>query len=74
MLNEEVGLDLRFIDDTERHVLLANVAWITPAGAQGGKPAGIGVNFEPEGGSVIRNRIETHLAAKLKSTTATNTM
>lgn len=73
-LQEDVGLDLCFLDDPERFVLDGKVVWLTPMGAQGGKPAGIGVQFEAEKGPIVRSKIETHLAGKVKSTNLTDTM
>lgn len=73
-IGEEVGLDLRLLEDQERHQLDAIVMWLTPVGAQGGKPAGIGVKFDSETGTILRNKIETHLAGKLTSHNLTNTM
>lgn len=74
VLGEEVLLDLRLLNDPERQVCAGKVAWITPVGAQGGKPAGIGIQFNDEDSATIRNRIETHLAGKLNSRDATHTM
>lgn len=73
-VGEVVGLDLRLIEDSERHVLDGIIAWLTPLGAQGGKPAGIGVHFVEDAASVVRNKIETHLAGKIKASNSTNTM
>tara|TARA_B110000879_G_scaffold206560_2_gene288750 strand:+ start:273 stop:608 length:336 start_codon:yes stop_codon:yes gene_type:complete len=73
-LCEEVILDLRLIKDAERQVCTGAVAWITPAGAQGGKPAGIGIQFNYEDSSILRTRIETHLSGKLNSSHVTHTM
>ena len=73
-LGELLMLDLRLIKDPERQVCTGKVAWITPAGAQGGKPAGIGIQFNDEDSVTTRNRIETHLAGKLNSADPTHTM
>lgn len=73
-LEEAVILDLRLIKDPERQVCAGKVAWITPVGAQGGKPAGIGIQFNDEDSVNIRNQIETHLAGKLNSADETHTM
>lgn len=73
-LAEEVILDIRLVNEPDRHQIEGTVAWITPVGAQGGKPAGIGIQFA-EGKSVaLRNKIETHLAGLLQSPNSTNTM
>ena len=51
------------------------MVWVTPAGAQGNRTAGIGVQF-PEGseGEIVKNRIETLLAGILNADKPTQTM
>ena len=51
------------------------MVWVTPAGAQGNRTAGIGVQF-PEGseGEIVKSRIETLLAGILNADKATQTM
>ncbi len=73
-IGEAVGLDLRIMEEPDRQTLAGQVIWLTPLGAQGGKPAGIGIQFEEALGPELRNRIETHLAGKLKSANSTHTM
>jgi type IV pilus assembly protein PilZ len=49
--------------------------WVTPAGAQGNRPAGIGVQFgDTAEGEAVRGRIEALLAGMLDSDRATYTM
>ena len=50
------------------------VFWITPAGAQGARIAGIGVQFSNQDNGAVRNKIETYLAGALKSDRQTHTM
>ena len=73
-LEEEVELNVRLVQDPERQLVQGKVVWITPSGAQGGKPAGIGVQFTSKDDKSLRARIETHLAGKLNSSESTNTM
>ena len=73
-LEEEVELDLRLIKDPERQQTQGKVIWVTPLGAQGGKPAGIGIQFTSTEDALLRTRIETLLAGKLSSSESTNTM
>lgn len=73
-IGEEVGLDICLPDEPDRHQLDGLVAWITPLGAQGGKPAGVGIQFQGDNSEAIRNLIETHLAGRLQSSEFTNTM
>lgn len=74
-LADEVFLLLTLPDSGERLPVAGKVIWITPAGAQGNRVAGIGVQF-PDGqeGDVIRNRIETLLAGIVGSEKPTQTM
>ncbi len=52
----------------------AKVIWLTPIGAQGNKPAGVGVQFLGENHQDFRYKIETKLADMLKSIHVTDTM
>lgn len=60
-LGEEVFVLLRLLDDEASIPLAGRVVWITPSGARGGKPAGIGVQFN-DADNLVRQRIERHLA------------
>lgn len=74
-LGDEVFLLLQLMEDPTRHPVAGTVAWVTPAGAQGGKSQGIGVHFSAdEAGKVLRTRIETILGAALRSTRPTHTL
>jgi type IV pilus assembly protein PilZ len=73
-LGHAVTLSLTLMDEAEQHIVEGKVVWITPRGAQGNKPAGIGVQFVSENKRQICNRIETYLAGKLKSVQQTDTM
>ena len=61
------------MDDPEKIPVAGKVVWITPVGAQGGKPAGVGVQFSSDN-PMARDRIETHLAGAMKSDRPTHTM
>ena len=73
-LGEEVFMLLTLMDDNERLPVAGKIIWITPAGAQGNKAAGIGVQFGPQDKGQTRAKIETYLAGALKSDRATHTM
>lgn len=74
-LGDEVFLLLQLMDDPTRHPVAGTVAWITPAGAQGGKSQGIGVHFgSDEAGKVLRTRVETILGGALSSNRPTHTL
>jgi type IV pilus assembly protein PilZ len=76
-LGEEVVLLLTLLNDGEKIPMAGKVVWINPKGAQGGRPAGIGIHFNnDEQGNAIdtRNKIERALAMWLKSDKKTYTM
>ncbi|KAB2898238.1 MAG: pilus assembly protein PilZ, partial [Dokdonella sp.] len=59
----------------DRLPVAGRVAWITPAGAQGNRVAGIGVQFnESTDGEVARTKIESILAGILGQERPTHTM
>lgn len=73
-LGEEVQLSIKLIDEHEPYLVNAKVVWITPKGAQGNKPPGIGVQFTGENSRYLCNKIETYLAGMLKSSQLTDTI
>lgn len=74
-LGDEVFLLLTLPDSSERLPVAGKVVWVTPAGAQGNRPAGIGVQFpETPEGEAIKGKIEALLAGTLGSDRATHTM
>ena len=74
-LGDEVFLLLQLMDDPAKLPVQAKVAWITPAGAQGGKVEGIGVHFnDDDAGKQLRGRIETLLAGALGPSRPTHTL
>lgn len=74
-LGNGVFLLLTLPESSERLPVAGKVVWTTPAGAQGNRTAGIGVQL-PDGqeGEAIRGRIETLLAGLLNSDKSTHTM
>jgi type IV pilus assembly protein PilZ len=74
-IGDEVFLLLTLMDDKDRLPVAGKVVWITPAGAQGNRTAGIGVQFNDSAdGEAARTKIESILAGILNSDRATNTM
>lgn len=72
---DEVFVLLTLPESTERLPIAGKVVWVTPAGAQGSRPAGIGVQFpETPDGEAVRGRIETLLAGQLGADRGTYTM
>ena len=74
-VGDEVFLLLTLPESSERLPLAGKVGWVTPAGAQGNRTAGIGVQFpETAEGETVRSRIEALLAGQLSSDRPTHTM
>jgi type IV pilus assembly protein PilZ len=71
---DEVFLLLTLMDEKEKIPVAGRIIWITPKGAQGSRPAGIGIQFSDQDGGAVRNKIETYLAGALKSDRQTHTM
>src|SRR3990167_2408524 len=64
-LGDLVLLNIRLLDDATGYVMSGKIAWITPTGAQGNKPAGIGVQFIDDTNNDFRNKIEAILGDRL---------
>ncbi len=73
-LGEEVFMLINVIDETERLPVAGKIIWITPAGAEGNRATGVGVQFSDQDGGNARNKIETYLAGTLESDRPTHTM
>ena len=72
-LDENVYLLVKLMDEPEKFTVSGKIVWLTPAGAQGGLPAGIGVQFINEDSDTLRKKIETYLAGS-KNNRRTDTM
>ncbi|MFK8079366.1 MAG: PilZ domain-containing protein [Granulosicoccus sp.] len=73
-LGDEVFMLLKIMDDHSVAPVTGNVVWVTPAGAQGNKVPGIGVQFCESDNGNTRANIEQHLAAALQGERPTQTM
>ena len=73
-LGDSVQLIVRLMDEQEDYNIEGKVVWITPKGAQGNKPAGVGVQFVGENRRILSNKIETYLAGMLKSSQMTDSI
>ena len=74
-LGDEVFLLLTLPDSSDRLPIAGKVVWVTPAGAQGNRTAGIGVQFaDTAEGEAVRGKIETTLAGTLNADKPTQTM
>jgi len=74
-LGDEVFLLLTLPESSERLPVAGKVVWVTPTGAQGNRPAGIGVQFgDGAEGEAVKSRIEALLAGVLNAERPTETM
>lgn len=72
-LGDDVFVRLTLIGEPDQIPVSGKVVWVTPVGAQSGKPAGVGIQFNDPTGSV-KLKIETTIAGALNSDRLTNTM
>ncbi|MDM8564589.1 PilZ domain-containing protein [Candidatus Halobeggiatoa sp. HSG11] len=72
-LGDEVFLLLTLLDDGEKTPVAGEIAWINPKGAQGQRPAGIGVHFGELDNGQTRSKIE-NLLVKIPKDKRTFTM
>ncbi len=61
-LGDEVFLLLTLMEEPQRMPVTGRVVWITPRGAMGNRPAGIGIQFDGAEGAEVHKKIETYLA------------
>ena len=73
-LGTMLSLSIQLFTEPSPYLIDAKVVWITPKGAQGNKPVGVGLQFQGENSRNVSNKIETYLAGMLKSTQLTDTI
>ncbi|MCU0842716.1 MAG: PilZ domain-containing protein [Thiobacillaceae bacterium] len=74
-MGDQVFMLLSLMDEPGKLSLSGKVVWITPAGAQGNRQQGIGVQFEEsDSGQAARNKIESILGNAMKSNRQTHTL
>jgi type IV pilus assembly protein PilZ len=74
-LGDEVFILLSLMEEKDRLPVAGKVVWITPAGAQGNRAAGIGVQFaDTAEAEQVKGKIETMLAGTLEADKPTHTM
>ncbi len=72
-VGDEVFMLVTLFDEPEKMPVAGKIVWITPAGAQSNRQAGIGVQFNGQD-DMARQKIETLLAGSLQSDRPTHTM
>ena len=74
-LGDEIFMLIALMGDANKIPVAGKVVWITPAGSQGSKAQGIGVQFsDDEGGVAARDKIEELLDGQLKINRPTHSM
>lgn len=73
-IGDEIFLLLRLMDEPTRLPVAGKVVWITPAGAEGNRAVGVGLQFSDQDKGVARRKIEDYLAGMLASDRPTHTM
>jgi len=73
-LGDEVFLLLNLVEHGERMPVAGKVVWVTPAGAQGQRPTGIGIQFSAQDAGATQQKIETFLAGMINSERSTHTL
>ena len=73
-IGDEIFLLLRLMDEPERIPVAGRVVWVTPAGAEGNRAVGVGIQFSEQDKGVARRKIEDYLAGMLTSDRPTHTM
>lgn len=73
-LGDEMFLLVKIMDEIEPVHISGKVVWISPPGALGNRPRGVGVQFIGEDARATVNLIETKLGASVSLTRATHTM
>ncbi|MBN1377600.1 MAG: PilZ domain-containing protein [Gammaproteobacteria bacterium] len=73
-LGDEVFMLLTLMEESEKLPVAGKIIWVTPAGGQGNKAAGIGVQFSDQDNGQTRNKIEGYLAGALGADRPTHTM
>lgn len=73
-LGQQIKLCVNLMNESEPYQMDGKIVWITPKGAQGNKPPGIGIQCLGENCRYFCNKVETYLAGMLKSTQLTDTI
>ena len=72
-LGEEVLVLLKLLDQPKKLPVAGRVVWVTPQGAQGNRPAGIGIEFSKED-ATLNATIENYLVRTLSADRVTHTL
>lgn len=73
-LGDEMFLLVQIMDEPEPLQISGEVVWISPPGALGNRPRGVGVQFTGETARKASGLIESKLGASISLTRSTHTM
>lgn len=73
-LGDEMFLLVKIIDEIEPIHISGKVIWVSPPGALGNRPLGVGIQFTGDDARKTVNLIENKLGASVSLTRATHTM
>jgi len=73
-LGDEMFLLVKIMDEIEPVHISGKVVWVSPKGALGNRPRGVGVQFVGDDARGIKDLIESKLGASVSLTRATHTM
>lgn len=73
-LGDEMFLLVKIMDEIEPVHISGKVVWISPPGALGNRPQGVGVQFVGDDAQQTTNLIERKLGASISLTRSTHTM
>ncbi|MBK1645301.1 pilus assembly protein PilZ [Thiocapsa imhoffii] len=73
-LGDEIFLLLQVMDEPDRIPVAGKVVWITPAGAEGSRATGVGIQFSDQDKGMARRKIEGYLAGSMQSDRPTHTL
>ena len=73
-LGDELFLLLQLMDEKERIPVNGKVVWITPLGAEGNRPVGVGIQFSGQDKGDAQRQIEQYLTGALDADRPTHTM
>lgn len=73
-LGDELFLLVKVIDEPDQLQISGRVVWISPPGALGNRPRGVGVQFTGDTARKAASLIENRLGATISLTRSTHTM
>lgn len=73
-LGDEMFLLVKIMDELEPVHISGTVVWVSPPGALGNRPRGVGVQFGGDDALATKDLIESKLGASVSLTRSTHTM